>query len=382
MKNLISLIIFLWNITVIYASNNWIDSISCYGREILMPASKYKWDWGQATMLNAIVHQYRDSIYTEKDIYLNYIKNSIDNVLIDVNGQHPNAVASGHGVAFLASLNDEYRNIYKPFADKIFSDYLLSPRTSNGGVSHRTESVELWDDTIYMFSMYFFEMYRLTGDKLYLDHFFHQYKVHKEALVDKNTNLWVHGWDADNIDYQDRCSMKEWWKLTPERKSKEFWGRGNGWIFMALADALITYPKNSFEWKYFSNELINMAKILPELQDEETGLWYQLPIRKNEKGNFLESSCSAMFGYALAVGVKEGVLSKEIYFPIIKKVYYGLRKYATVSDGKYLAPSKVCLGTCIGDKEYYYKRPVGIGVNYAVGAYIMFGLVYETLCNR
>lgn len=27
-------------------ADNWIDSISKYGREVLMPAEKYKWDWG------------------------------------------------------------------------------------------------------------------------------------------------------------------------------------------------------------------------------------------------------------------------------------------------------------------------------------------------
>lgn len=368
--------------TISFYAKNWVDSISLYGREALMPANEYKWDWGQATMLNAIVHQYRCSKDGDKEIYLSYIKSAINSVLDDINGKHPNAVASGHGVAFLAGLNEDLGKIYKPFAEKIFSDYLLTPRTSKGAVSHRTESVELWDDTIYMCSMFFFEMYRLTGDNLYLEHFIHQYKLHKEALADKNIHLWVHGWDADNIDYQDRCSMKEWWKITPERKSKEFWGRGNGWIFMALADALRTYPKNSNEWQYFANELKNMSGILPDLQDSETGLWYQLPLHKNDPGNFLESSCSAMFGYALTVGILEGVLSKKIYLPVINKVYNGLKKYATVSEGKYLAPSKVCLGTCIGDKEYYYKRSVGIGVNYAVGSYIMFGLVYDKLYSK
>lgn len=379
MKRFLFFLLLLPNCLLLFSSETWIDSISKYGMEVLMPAERYKWDWGQATFLNAIVHQYKNSKNEKKKLYLDYIKKSINTVLTDVNGKHPNAVASGHGVALLAGLNDEYYSIYYPFTQKIYSDYLLTPRTSKGGVSHRVESVELWDDTIYMLSLYFFEMYRLTGDKLYLDHFFYQYKVHKEALADNNTNLWVHGWDADNVNYQDRCSMKEWWKLTPERKSKEFWGRGNGWIFMALADALTVYPKNSSEWKFFSTELSNMSKVLPDLQDENTGLWYQLPKRKNEKGNFLESSCTAMFGYALTIGVVTGVLSKDLYIPVIKKAYQGLKKYATVSEGQYMAPSRVCLGTCIGDKEYYYNRPVGVGVDYAVGVFIMFGLVYNKL---
>lgn len=379
MKNLFCLLLFIITFKCNIVADDWINSISKYGREVLMPAEKYKWDWGQATMLNAIVHQYRESSGVKRQEYSEYVKSAINNVLKDINGKHPNAVASGHGVAFLASLSDKDSLFYKPLADKIYADYLLTPRTSNGGVSHRVESVELWDDTIYMLSMYFFEMYRLTGDKIYLDHFLHQYNVHKDALADYETNLWVHGWDADNIDYQDRCSMKEWWKITPERKSKEFWGRGNGWIMMSLADALKTYPKDSPEWTYFAVELQKMCRVLPEYQDEKTGLWYQLPLRKGENGNFLESSCTAMFGYAMAVGISEGVLSKDFYMSIVEKAYKGLKKFATVKQDKYLAPSKVCLGTCIGDKDYYFKRQQGIGVNYAVGAYIMFGLAYDKL---
>ena len=34
------------------------DSLDIYGREVFMPAELYKWDWGQATLLNAMVHQY------------------------------------------------------------------------------------------------------------------------------------------------------------------------------------------------------------------------------------------------------------------------------------------------------------------------------------
>ena len=39
-------------------SQKWADSIEVYGREVYMPAEKYKWDWGQATFLNSLVHLY------------------------------------------------------------------------------------------------------------------------------------------------------------------------------------------------------------------------------------------------------------------------------------------------------------------------------------
>lgn len=380
MSNIVKEVYFFICLSLISLNTNatsWIDSISFYGREIYMPAAHYKWDWGQATMLNAIVHQYR--LEDEKQqVYFEYIKTAMDKCIHEANGKHPNAIASGHGMAFLAGILGDSE--YASAAHSIFKDYLLIPRTCDGGVSHRVESVELWDDTVYMLSMFLFEMYRLTKDDLYIEHFMHQYQLHKAALADEKTGFWVHGWDADNIDYQDRCSQKEWWKLSPERKSTEFWGRGNGWIAMAIADGLRTIPRSSRFWKVLAKELKKLLRLLPDLQDPQTGMWYQLPLRKGEEGNFLESSCTAMFGYAISIGIQEGILAKKKYLPVVQRAYNGLRNNAVeLIDSKYLAPSRVCLGTCIGDRDYYYARKQGVGVNYAIGAYIMFGLEFERL---
>ncbi len=354
-----------------------IDSLDVYGREVFMPASQYKWDWGQATMLNSMVHLYNSKPEAEKKVYLDYIKTSMDLTLNDANGVHPNAVASGHGMAFLAKIMGDPRYIEK--ADKIFADYLTTPRTKAGGVSHRTETVEMWDDTIYMISMFLLEMYRYTGNEKYIKELLTQFQLHKEKLASKKWGLWVHGYDDDNDDYKDRCCQFGWAQMTPQRTSIEFWGRGNGWVVMALADALNTVPAKSFYFKVFSKELKEITRKLPGLQDKKTGLWYQLPIYPNDTANFIESSCSAMFAYGLTVGLERKVLNQKIYLPVVEKAYTGLQKYATRQDGNYLIPTRVCEGTCIGDKAYYFERKTKEGVNYAIGSYIMFYLEYEKL---
>ena len=122
-----------------------IDSFDVYGREVFMPASQYKWDWGQATMMNSMVHLYNSRPESEKKVYLDYIRTAMDFTMNDANGLHPNAVASGHGMAFLAKITGDPKYIEK--ANKIFADYLTTPRTKAGGVSHRTETIEMWDDT-------------------------------------------------------------------------------------------------------------------------------------------------------------------------------------------------------------------------------------------
>jgi unsaturated rhamnogalacturonyl hydrolase len=354
-----------------------IDSLDVYGREVFMPSIQYKWDWGQATMLNSMVHLYHSKPESEKKVYLDYIRTAMDLTLNDANGAHPNAVASGHGMAFLAKITGDPRYIDK--ANKIFADYLTTPRTKAGGVSHRTETVEMWDDTIYMISMFLLEMYRYTGDEKYLRELEQQYFIHKEKLANKEWGLWVHGYDDDTDDYKDRCCQFGWAQMTPQRTSIEFWGRGNGWVVMALADALNTVPAKSKYFKVFAKELKEMTDKLPGLQDQKTGLWYQLPIYPNDPSNFIESSCTAMFAYGITIGLKHKVLKTNRFLPVVEKAYAGLQQNATKNEGKYLIPTKVCEGTCIGDKDYYFGRKTKEGVNYAIGAYIMFYLEYEKL---
>ena len=227
--------------------------------------------------------------------------------------------------------------------------------------------------------MFLLEMYRYTGDEKYIKELLKQYLIHKEKLADKKWGLWVHGYDDDNNDYKDRCCQFGWAQMTPQRTSIEFWGRGNGWVVMALADALKTVPAKSPYFKTFAKELREITKKLPELQDKRTGLWYQLPVYPNDSANFIESSCTAMFAYGITVGVELKVLNREIFLPVIEKSYLGLHQYATRQEGKYLIPTRVCEGTCIGDKAYYFSRKTREGVNYAIGACIMFDLEYEKL---
>lgn len=369
------LIVFLFFNCPVF-SQNWVDSVEMYGREVYMPAEKYKWDWGQATFLNSLVHLYNTKPTAEKDQYLAYIKTAMDNTYNVANGKHPNAVASGHGMAFLARITKEEK--YRIKAMEIYNDFLLTPCASNGGVSHRVETVELWDDTIYMLSMFLLEMYRLTGDEKYIADFAVQVKAHSEKLADKKTGLWVHGWDADTIDYDDRCSVVGWPdKIT--RKSSEYWGRANGWITMALADALNTIPKKSPHWKPLEKEFKNILKPLPALQNQSTGHWYQLLIYPNDPLNFQESSCTAMFGYAMSMGIKMKILNPKIYQPIIDLAYKGLKNYSTAKEGKYLVPTQVCGGTCIGGKDYYFKRKITTGTGFGIGSFVLFGMEYEGL---
>jgi unsaturated rhamnogalacturonyl hydrolase len=355
-------------------SQSWVDSVDKHGREVFMPADKYKWDWGQATFLNSLIHLYNTKSASDKKIYLDYVKTAMDATYSVANGKHPNAIASAHGMAFLARVTGDKKYLDK--ANEIYADYLKIPRAPNGGVSHRAETVELWDDTVYMLNMFLLEMYRLTGDEKFIGEFVAQFNAHNETLTDTKSGLWVHGWDADNVDYNDGCSIMGWPdKIT--RKSSQIWARGNGWVGMALSDALNTISKNSQYRKPLEKAFIHYVEAVAPLQHKETGHWFQLVTLPDNPKNFDESSCTSMFAYTITMGLKMKLLDKKKYQPIIERAYKGLRDMSMRADGVYLIPARVSGGTCVGDENYYLTRKIGEGTGFGYGSFIMFGLAYE-----
>jgi unsaturated rhamnogalacturonyl hydrolase len=87
----------------------------------------------------------------------------------------------------------------------------------------------------------------------------------------------------------------------------------------------------------------------------EDGMWRQL-IDKEE--TWKETSATAMFGYAVTVGVKKGLLSEDKFTPVYQKAWLSLVEYIN-EEGKI---TEVCAGTGKGDNiDYYLNRPRIIG---------------------
>ena len=356
-------------------TQTWVDSVEIHGREVYMPPDKYKWDWGQATFLNSLIHLYNSKPISQKKVYLDYIQTAMDATYSVANGKHPNACASAHGMGFLARITGDKKYLQK--FNEIYAEYLKIPRSPNGGVSHRAETIELWDDTVYMLSMFLLEMYRVTGDEKYVGEFVEQFKVHDEKLTDKKSGLWVHGWDADNIDYNDGCSIMGWPdKIT--RKSSQIWARGNGWVGMALSDALQTIPQKSIYRKTLEKAFIHYVESVVPFQNKETGFWRTLITLPASPANYEESSATAMYAYTIMNGIQLHLLNKKKYLPMVKKSYKGLREMGLKNEvGAYLIPILVSGGTCVGDENYYLTRKLTEGTGFGYGSFIMFGLAYE-----
>lgn len=377
MHRFVSLLIIVWMSTLATgaAPTTWVDSLDNYAREAYLPANKYGWTWQNSALLYSMVQRYHTGNAQEKAIYLDYVKTAMAKTYGRANGKTPNAVASGLGMAFLYGVTQEDKYLQKCL--KIYNDYLNIRRTEAGAVSHLRLFTELWDDTVFMIGQFLQQLYAATGDEKYLDEFMTQYRLHRDKLQDADTKLWVHGWDADTKGHCTFCSQNRW-QDKETRRSHEYWGRGNGWIVVTLSTALDVVPESHPYWKELASDLADMLVTLTPYQDSATGHWYQLPLRPTDEGNYLESSCTAMFAYGISKARQLNLLTGPEYETATTRAYHGLRAISLKTlDNGYLTPQNVCKGTCIGDSSYYYKRNTREGRSHAIGMFIQFGLLYE-----
>ena len=90
-------------------------------------------------------------------------------------------------------------------------------------------------------------------------------------------------------------------------------------------------PANQPERPALAAILQRVVDALLTVQDQETKLWYQVPDKGDREGNYLESTCSAMYCYAMAKGANLGVLDAK-YKIEAQAVLNGLRVHKLVRD--------------------------------------------------
>jgi rhamnogalacturonyl hydrolase YesR len=193
-----------------------------------------------------------------------------------------------------------------------------------------TSQVRYWIDDVWMIVSLQVQAYRVTGDEIYLKRAAKIADLYIKELQQPN-GLFHHGESAPF-----------------------FWGRGNGWVAAGLAELLSVLPDSSLYYQYVLEGYKKMMNALLEYQAKD-GMWRQL-IDKEE--SWKETSSTAMFGYAVTVGVKKGLLPKTEFAPVYRKAWLSLVKYIN-EDGKV---REVCAGTGKSDDiNYYLDRPRNTG---------------------
>jgi unsaturated rhamnogalacturonyl hydrolase len=237
-------------------------------------------------------------------------------------------------------------------ASEILKQHLdHQPRTSEGGYWHKQiYPDQMWLDGIYMGDVYSTQYASIFNQQKIYDEAIHQIKLIYRHTMDPITGLMYHGWDE---------SKNKVWAHPVKGTSPEFWGRAMGWYIMALAECLDYIPANHPERKDVIVIFQELASSLMKYQDKNSALWYQVIDKGNEPGNWIETSCSAMFGFAFAKGAHQGILDAS-YALAARKVFDSLVDHYVYFDdqGRLYLDQTVKVGTLNpqfskGDFQYY-----------------------------
>jgi unsaturated rhamnogalacturonyl hydrolase len=222
---------------------------------------------------------------------------------------------------YLLNGDKHYRDFGLRMADDQWVDSLPD------GTAHESR---YWVDDCFMIGALQIQAYRATHDPKYADHAAVELAAYLDKLQQPN-GLFFH---ADI--------------------SHHYWGRGNGWFAVALAEVLSSLPPDHPQYARLMLGYRQMMAAL-KLYQSPSGLWRQLV--DNDKA-WDETSCAGMFTFALALGVKHGWLDEAEYGPVARNGWIGLCGEIN-PDGNV---RDVCIGTNQkDDTQYYLNRPRAVG---------------------
>jgi len=134
---------------------------------------------------------------------------------------------------------------------------------------------------------------------------------------------------------------------------------------------MLDYIPHSFKERDLLVEYVKeyIAAIV-KYQDKESGLWYQVVDKGYDNRNWIESSCSALFICGIATAIKRGYVGDE-YAKNVKCGFDGLTSILKENENGEMILPKICIGTGVGDFEFYMERPTVENDLHGMGAFIL-----------
>lgn len=257
---------------------------------------------------------------------------------------------------YLKNKNEAYLEIIHRVDEHVSKNQF---RLDDGTLArHRPQYKSVWADDMYMSVPFLTNMGVLTGNNKYFDDAIRQVLQMADRLYISEKELFDHGWNATSANYDPRF----------------YWGRANGWVLMSMAEVLENVPVNYPGRDKILHLYRSMVRSLANLQDG-SGFWYNL-LDKND--TYTETSCTAMFTFAVAKGINEGWIS-HVYGPVAITGWNALQT-RVLENG---AVDGTCEGTTFAhDNTYYYHRGKSIHATHGYGPVLYAGAeIYRLLQN-
>lgn len=327
--------------------------------EKIRSGKQSKWNYIDGCMIKAILELYqikKDGKYLKfADEFIDYFVRE-DGSISSYNPEEYNMDNVNAGKTLFDLYKLTKKDKYRKAIDTIYGQVKNQPRIKAGNFWHKKiYPNQVWLDGLYM-GQPFYMQYEVEYNncKNCMDSYNQFINVYN-IMRDEKTGLYYHGYDE---------SRQMYWADKETGLSSNFWLRALGWYAMALIDTIDIMPDS------MKKEKEKLSSIYKECIDSvikfqnNSGMWYQVVDKGDLKGNYLETSGSAIMAYAIMKSVRMGILGKE-YFKYGEKAFNGIcDRYLSEKDGE-LQLDGICLVAGLGgDKrrdgsfEYYISEPI------------------------
>ncbi|KAI1259797.1 glycoside hydrolase family 105 protein [Xylariaceae sp. FL1019] len=201
--------------------------------------------------------------------------------------------------------------------------------------------------------------------------------------------LWNHTFHAPQglLNHGYDASRTAVWANNATGSSPHVWGRSLGWYAMALVDTLEILAEAPC--KYRDQLLKKFNALMPAIMsavDRRSGGWWQVMDKPGREGNYIESSGSAMFAYALLKGVRLGYLPQNITrhaSSVAVRAQSYLTEHFVVKEANgtlsYNGTVAVCSLNSTADYDYYIGQPILYNSVLGSAAYVLASLEAEAV---
>ncbi|KAI0886037.1 glycoside hydrolase family 105 protein [Annulohypoxylon maeteangense] len=302
-------------------------------------------------------------------------------------------LSTGNALLALYSASDASTSTFRPAADALRQSIDLNRRNPEGGLWYFTYPQWSYLDGMYSLAP-FYVLYAVdevttagssggrdvNATAAFADMHF-QLDLLWNHTRNATTGLLAHGYDA---------SKTAVWADPITGASPHVWGRSLGWYTVALVETLETLPKSACKVR---EKVLDKFRLLAgaviEAVDPVTGGWWQVLDEPGQKGNYIESSGSAMFSYALLKGARLGYLGGANVTLAAKAREVGVRGHGYLTETflvkeangtlGYNGTVAVCSLNSTATYEYYVGQPINYNSVLGSGAYVLASLEVEQL---
>jgi rhamnogalacturonyl hydrolase YesR len=209
-----------------------------------------------------------------------------------------------------------------------------------------------WVDGLFMVMPIMTKLYNITGNQVYLDKMYQYWQYANGIMYDSETGLYFR--DAKYV-YPAH---------TTNDGKKDFWARGDGWIFAAFAKVLNELPVTDSHRDEYITYYRRLAAALKACQQPE-GYWTRSLLDPAQAPGY-ETSGTALNTFGYAWGIRNGILDELEYGQTLERAWHYLSTIALQSDGTvgYIQPigESASPNTTVNATNYH---------DFGVGAYLL-----------